>query len=275
MNKNSFFLLFCFLLSSLCFSVERGIIFTENLRIRDTPSTNGNIVGNCLNEVVVQQNTAKEVVFEVLYENMIVNIYEKSGTQTMQNGTFDYWYKISDTKNYWINAYYVALFPIYFRSAYVQGEKDYKIMNIDETGLAHYFIFDEYIFSNTIEKRDYTLYDELYPKMLDNSYLRLSEFIKDVNQKLNINDQYVFPKKESTKSFSLYPLPLWYGVKTVPNLESLKNILGWTRTGSHSVQDFEIIDVDKTYSLSVIHTMAEKAGDEQKIMQMMYYVRLR
>ncbi len=255
------------LLSAFCFPAERGIIFTDNLRIRNAPSITGKVIGTCIDEVVVEQNG----IAEILYKNKIINIYEKSGTKTMKDGVFDYWYKISDTMNCWINAYYVALFPIYFRYAPVSGEEDYKIISIDETGLAHYLILDEYNSKNTIEKYDYTLYDELYKKMRDNSYLRLSEFIKDINEKLKIGELDLSSEPEKTKSFRLYTLPLLYDVKIAPDLKSLKEIFGWTRFGGRFVQDFMIIDLDKTYSLSVNYT----EGEEQKIIDMTYYVQLR
>jgi hypothetical protein len=271
MNKRKYcFVLICTLLSSLCFSVERGLIFTENLRIRDLPSTNGKVVGTCIRDVVIEQNGTRNV----LYENKIINIYEKSGSQTMQNGFFDYWYKISETENYWINAYYVAFFPIYFRPVPGYDTKNYKIMNIDENGLAHYFIIDVYNPQNTIEKSDYTLYDELYEEMQDNGNLRLSECIKDVNEKLALHEQNLSVGRQSPNTFRLDTVPLWYNVKTAGNLAALKEILGGCNINRSAVY-FTAVDLDYEYSLFLMvgyDPEAPMTDTERRIFEMEYYV---
>jgi hypothetical protein len=149
--KYYFFLILISLNTSFLFCQEKGIIFTENLRIRNNPSLNADII-----------NTRS---------CCAVTIYDKSGTKEFKNGIFDYWYKISENENQWVNAFYVAIFPIFFNFDVTVNGKDYKILNMDNSGIMDYYILDKGNVS--IMQKDNALYNNIK----DNPYLRLSELL--------------------------------------------------------------------------------------------------
>jgi hypothetical protein len=74
---------------------DGAINITNNLNIRDTPSTKGNIV--------------RQSFFGEYF-----SIYEKRGSGNIENGVMDLWYRVSDGE--WINALYLRTFPFYIAS---------------------------------------------------------------------------------------------------------------------------------------------------------------
>lgn len=213
---------FLFMMISVsCFAVESAFVFTENLRIRNSPSSNGAVVGSI---------SMKKV-----------EIYDKQGTQKMINGVWDYWYKISEQNNQWINAYYVATFPILFRHG-----KDYKIENIDDDNMIDYYVFDFVNGEQVLtRKKDTALFD----KLIDNPYMRLSELVKDINKQLHIeeNTEYSY--------HNISALNLFYEIQKGMNIDYLQTITGNFQTGGHVTGIYEIFDFKKTYEIYVYINM--------------------
>ncbi len=83
-------------LSSILISITRafptGIVFSDNLRIRDKPGLGGTVTGT-------------------LGTNALVPLYSVTGSGSFSNGVWDMWYRISPTSEQWINAAYVARLP--------------------------------------------------------------------------------------------------------------------------------------------------------------------
>jgi hypothetical protein len=77
--------------------INEGVLnITNNLNIRDTPSTKGNIL---------RQSSFGEY----------FNIYEKRGSGNIENGVLDLWYRVS-LDGEWVNALYLRTFPFYIAS---------------------------------------------------------------------------------------------------------------------------------------------------------------
>lgn len=91
--KNKILILILLSLSFSTLSAE-GLVFFDRVRVRSLPSLQG--------EHITYKNTGE-----------IVEIYDAEGSASFENGVWDYWYKISETEDKWINAYYVALTPFY------------------------------------------------------------------------------------------------------------------------------------------------------------------
>jgi hypothetical protein len=87
-----------------------AINITNNLNIRDIPSTKGN---------VLRQSSFGEH----------FNIYEKRGSGNIENGVMDLWYRVSDGE--WINALYLRTFPFYIASDSTRTfRNEFKLNNI-------------------------------------------------------------------------------------------------------------------------------------------------
>jgi hypothetical protein len=78
------------------FIYNGAINITNNLNIRSTPSTKGNIL---------RQSSFGEY----------FSIYEKRGSGNIENGVMDLWYRVS-TEGEWINGLYLRTFPFYIAS---------------------------------------------------------------------------------------------------------------------------------------------------------------
>lgn len=69
-----------------------GIVFSDNLRVRDKPGLGGQVTGT-------------------LSTNALVALFDVTGSGSFSNGLWDMWYRISPTSEQWINAAYVARLP--------------------------------------------------------------------------------------------------------------------------------------------------------------------
>lgn len=76
----------------------RAITFSDYLVIRDKPSIEDG-------EIVTTINSLTPLV-----------IYDAAGTAEYIDGVFDFWYKISENQDKWVNAYYVTPLPFFTRS---------------------------------------------------------------------------------------------------------------------------------------------------------------
>ena len=110
------------------FSQDRGIVSTNTLRIRSAPSINSQIVGTT-------------------HFCDIIHIYDISGTNQIVGNIFDLWYKISETEEKWVNAFYINKFPFYLNSATTRSTHGY---------MSSIYIIDYYVRDNN----QYILCDE-------------------------------------------------------------------------------------------------------------------
>jgi len=76
---------------------EKAIIITDNLSIFDSPS----FFGKKINQLAF---------------GSIITIYAIGNNYNLANEQFNYWYKISNTEDLWINALFVKKFPFYVNS---------------------------------------------------------------------------------------------------------------------------------------------------------------
>jgi len=220
-------LVFIFLFSitsSWCFSSETGFVFSDNLRIRNSPSINGSVISSISRKKIT--------------------IYDKQGTKRMRNGVWDYWYKISEAENHWVNAYYVATFPIFFRYDLTANGKAYKIIGIDDYGIVHY-----YITSGTrgvIEQRD----TELFNRLIDSKYIRVSELVNEINRQLNINeDTEAYILEQYKEECDISSLVLFYGLNTYTDISSVFEILGDPPMGTGHSAIWLLYDLNKAYEI--------------------------
>jgi hypothetical protein len=243
------------------FGYEKGFVFTNGLRIRDTPSTNGRVIGSCNENIYLDINGQRII----LYRNKVIHIYKAEGSMTMNNGTWDYWYKISEAGEYWINAYYVATFPILLSDSFTDN---YKIMDINENNMTTYFIYSE---NNIKREINFTFYEKLTKELLDDPRYRVSELIKNINSQITAETEYEFypkPRYNDGKEYKVLDMKLLYGLNNVSKLGDIEQILGPQSMGRISIARFEINDFNFQYYLTVIYEISEGI-----IMEMAYWIR--
>ena len=89
-----------------------GVSYSDNLRVRNQPSLEGKVV-------------------KVLPCHTKVTIYDSEGSNRWINDTWDFWYKISDSKDEWVNAYYIGLFPFVVKSPTYYGYQQILVTDMD------------------------------------------------------------------------------------------------------------------------------------------------
>jgi hypothetical protein len=140
-------------------------------------------MGICNNNVIIYNNS------EILYESRVISIYDKKGSMKMQDGILDYWYKISEDRDYWINAYYVAIFPILFRYDITYSGLYYVIYEINDN-IITYDVFHGYGRESYWESRHDA---DLFEYLINEEYsqrLRLGELIKNMVEQIDNNIPY-------------------------------------------------------------------------------------
>ncbi len=254
------YLLLIFNITGILCAQEKGFVFTNNLRVRNEPSFNGKIVGKCSDNIVIESNGKKEII----YKNRVIYVYDKQGSGEYRGREWDYWYKISETENYWINGFYVAFFPMYFRYELYAWGHEYKIMDIDNDSHVSYYVLKSKQKDLNGQFMEAILPDnEIINKLIDCPYLRLSEFIKDINVKLNIYDNQEFDKVEFNRIFyqNIQNHSLLYGIDKIDDIYSICHILGNAHSGDPIGFFFDIV-VDPDWSFDLIFLKASRTTVE-------------
>jgi hypothetical protein len=235
MNKICFFVIIFFIFIVRVFAQEKGIIFTNNLRIRNSPSINAQIIGNCSDKVIVQVNGKNETI----YNNKLIYVYDKKGSGRYIKGVWDYWYKISETENYWINGFYVAFFPIYFHYDLSVAGYRYKIINIDNNYHFTYYLIPPISDNRSHYSKGEMSDFEMMGKITDSPILRLSELVKDINRRINGEGYH-----------NIEHFDLLYDIKNIKDKETIKTIFGEIHMGHPGIFSYEINDLNLVYQIN-------------------------
>ena len=118
MKKKYFFIFLVLLVAGKAFSFQKGFISVDKAEVRNFPASNSGKV------------------IKTLKEEAEIIIYDTKGTNKIENGIIDTWYKISDTSEQYLNISDAITFPsiIYKWNVYDQKFEeiciyDYKIEN--------------------------------------------------------------------------------------------------------------------------------------------------
>ncbi len=153
------FVLFVF--AQLGFSQKfEGVSYSNNLRVRNQPSLEGKVV-------------------KVLPCHTKVTVYDSEGSNMWKNGIWDFWYKISDSKDEWVNAYYIGLFP------FVVSKPDFYVLvtGMDSDNNYEYF---EYRNEDKGKFKD----KEIYSFVEDSILIRSSNLAKyRINQNGKLSEE--------------------------------------------------------------------------------------
>ena len=215
--------------------IENAFVYTNNLQIKDAPSMNGNVIGSISRQTIT--------------------IYDRQGTRKFENGVWDYWYKISKKHNQWVNAFFVATYPIYFRYNLRFGGKNYKILNIYENGTVDYFVFTNWLsYTHRTDK-------EIFGELIDNPSFRISELIKDINRQIGFDIEMEYDPNEFSPIFNkdISSLKLLYGINVNTDLQTLYEILGPLLYGGRLSKSYSIIDHGR-YCTVTFHLNSERTG---------------
>lgn len=233
MKRNHIQFIFIFLFSyiTVMYAQDKGLVFVNNLRIRTLPSMQGETKGS------------------ISYKNNqitgLVTVYDKQGSRTiLPNGVWDYWYKISKDKDEWVNAYYVALFPIYFRYNLTASGSDYIINNITTDGVCDYIKINGRESTHKIEYSEVLLHN-----LYNNPCIRLGEMAKDINAQLS--DIYTFSDLHDAMQLDISNVNLPYGLRNGLQFEDIVNIIGGPVMGSEVAGFFDVHYPDKTFELKI------------------------
>jgi hypothetical protein len=169
---------------------EKALITTDVLNIRSAPS---------LNSQVVQKYKFGDIVY----------IFDERGSGEIIDNELDLWYKISETRNLWMNALYINKFPFFIKSDEIDTERfernmakgvlilgtddEYKcVLKINDcitennkkylTGSVVYCPeAPEEVFKNITVELDYELpVFNTYIKVLDSNYNNMQELSNDI-----------------------------------------------------------------------------------------------
>lgn len=112
--KHIFCSLFVLVLCFKTFPQNNGLITDNNVRIRNMPSIEGHIIG-------------------VLNAMDPIKVYNFSGSGKNEGDVWDYWVSISKNNDQWINAYWIALLPLYYNTILYDDEgsgiEQFRIIN--------------------------------------------------------------------------------------------------------------------------------------------------
>jgi hypothetical protein len=175
------------------FGLDKGMVITDVLNIRNGPGMKHDIVG-------------KAVYGDTFY------IYDTSGTDIFVDGNLDYWYKISDNVEKWVNGNYFYTLPFYITDGKLAGDifdRDsvyfcylYQINDIKLIDGVKFIIYNnvldwnerdkEYKIKLTDEITYYDDYDNEYIiQIIDNKYEKINQF--DITRKKYLED-YMIPE---------------------------------------------------------------------------------
>jgi hypothetical protein len=234
-NKICFFIIIFFVFVVRVFSQEKGFIFTNNLRVRNRPAINAQVIGNCSDKVIVQVNGKNETI----YNNKLIYVYDKKGSGRYINGVWDYWYKISEKENYWINGFYVAFFPIYFRYDISAAGYSYKIIDIDNNYHFTYYLIPPVSSTRSHYSKGEMTDVEMMEKITDSPILRLSELVKDINRRINGQGYH-----------NIEHFDLLYDINNIKDEETIETILGKIHMGAPPEFGYNTYDINLVYEIN-------------------------
>ncbi|MBR4791905.1 MAG: hypothetical protein IK024_13535 [Treponema sp.] len=110
--KKVFLLLSFILCSQFVFSQQKALVGDAKAEVRNLPDASGS-------KVLYQLKAGDEI-----------KVYSASGDKSFSNGVANYWYKISNEKDEWINAESVYTFPTDFVSLVFDGPGDERFDRI-------------------------------------------------------------------------------------------------------------------------------------------------
>lgn len=197
--KKSIIIIFVFLLiSQLSFSQQKALAGDNRINVRNSPSTKNS-------KVLYQLNAGDEI-----------TVFSSIGDKSFSDGVLNYWYKISQDNEEWINAEFVYIFPcdfVHIIWEYKDVDRFDRVVLRDykkENGILYFYI--DYI-DNLYRSSGYnTLKKWVEASELDwigNKSKNVVSFIKSFTDSYNdnylINNIDLF-KKEPSEYFTYYKL---------------------------------------------------------------------
>jgi len=189
------------------------IVLSNNVKIRDNPSINSNII--------------REVSFPEVF-----TIYEITGTGIYNNGILDKWARISNNKSEWINYFFISSFPFVIsgNDGFFYGSKDYNTIIIhsifprNNTGNLYFSVHRNSDSFNDIIKRYHVIVSPTIEgiKVIDNAWTRLFNFCDNFFEYVKNIDGRLLGWKIIIEDNIL----LDYGIHIGMNINDIINILG-------------------------------------------------
>lgn len=106
--KRTIMLLYFVFWSQVIFSQEKGLVDANKVNIRNSPSIENS-------KVLYQLNAGDQI-----------TVYSITGDKSVSNSVLNFWYKISQDEEIWINAEYVYTFPCDFVELNAVGPGEYR-----------------------------------------------------------------------------------------------------------------------------------------------------
>jgi hypothetical protein len=203
--KRAILILLISFIAQEIYAQTKGLICTNNLRVRTTPNLTGQVIAS-------------------LNFGDVVYVYEITGRNRTENGIYDLWYKISAEENKWVNAFYVNIFPFYISNAISsnKGVTSYlRILDKFSKNKIDYILCEATSSRNEnfelILMREYIDEDYSLP-LFDNYTNRVYEFIDDVSKQNGMR----FGLNEFTTNEYIFK----YGIKIGMKKKEILLILG-------------------------------------------------
>jgi hypothetical protein len=240
---------------------------TDILNVRDLPSMSGKIIQKSL-------------------FGDIFPLYDKKGTGMMENGVVDLWYKISETEEKWVNAFYVRQFPFYIASDSVKHLKDNNDYRIDRSTVIvringyevkdgiKYVEMDvssvddnNYRFANETSRIEpimevYDIFNEKVP-LIDSTFNNIIELRYDIidykKDEAHASVAYIWKEGYETWDYELSSLVLKYGIRAGMPFNDVCELLG----------DYYYFD---DYEGAYIYSNLVEFGHGTSIFKIMFYL---
>lgn len=184
--KKYFLVILILLNSAYIFSQKTGIVYSNNVRVRNQPTTNATIIST-------------------RQKNNLVTIYEVSGSGLMLNGVWDYWFKISEKDNLWINAYWVFTIPFTFVSTAIDEGGEYKYYtDVEDIVDDKVSVLSVYMLWGDIQKRKLLISDFDYSESESRGAFLVTNILQSPNlQKICITENRSINDKKTEEYFKI------------------------------------------------------------------------
>jgi len=213
MKKSLFYFFIMILISSSLFA-KQGICLDDNVRIRSKPTvTDSSIVGK-------------------LNKNEVFEIYGYEGSGKYSDGYLDFWACISFDKSKWVNAYWIATFPIsYIEEDYEGFEHHWVLTDFDKSQDKYELIEMPSLQTIRIDKNylGFTLNDARQNFLLScvEDWLCIKSITPNANPETNYNKERISLDKNSSALFLQYDQEVFLSSFEI-NDASVKGLYGIT-----------------------------------------------